>query len=47
METFREAMFLTVSREVDQRCFVIQPMYCPGPCQIFKNGLKSYRDLPF
>jgi threonyl-tRNA synthetase len=26
---------------------VIKPMNCPGHIQIFKNGLKSYRDLPF
>jgi len=26
---------------------VIKPMNCPGHVQIFKNGLKSYRDLPF
>jgi threonyl-tRNA synthetase len=47
METFREAMFLTEKREDDQRSFVIKPMNCPGHIQIFKNGLKSYRDLPF
>ncbi|MGC1353698.1 MAG: threonine--tRNA ligase, partial [Xanthobacteraceae bacterium] len=29
------------------RTFVIKPMNCPGHIQIFKNGLKSYRDLPF
>src|SRR5262249_56598446 len=27
--------------------FVIKPMNAPGHIQIFKNGLKSYRDLPF
>jgi threonyl-tRNA synthetase len=47
METFRESMFLTEKREDDQRSFVIKPMNCPGHIQIFKNGLKSYRDLPF
>jgi threonyl-tRNA synthetase len=26
---------------------VVKPMNCPGHIQIFKNGLKSYRDLPF
>jgi len=34
-------------REEDERTFVIKPMNCPGHIQIFKNGLKSYRDLPF
>src|SRR5271167_468460 len=47
METFREAMFLTQPREEDERVFVVKPMNCPGHIQIFKNGLKSYRDLPF
>jgi len=47
MATFRENMFLTQTREDDERTFVIKPMNCPGHIQIFKNGLKSYRDLPF
>jgi threonyl-tRNA synthetase len=47
METFRESMFLTQPREEDERVFVVKPMNCPGHVQIFKNGLKSYRDLPF
>jgi threonyl-tRNA synthetase len=47
MTTFREAMFLVQPREEDERTFVIKPMNCPGHIQIFKNGLKSYRDLPF
>jgi len=47
MATFRESMFLTQAREDDERVFVVKPMNCPGHIQIFKNGLKSYRDLPF
>src|SRR3981081_2774864 len=47
MATFRENMFLTQPREEDERLFVDKPMNCPGHIQIFKNGLKSYRDLPF
>src|SRR6516165_5867711 len=47
MATFRENMFLTQPREDDERVFVVKPMNCPGHIQIFKNGLKSYRDLPF
>jgi len=47
MATFRENMFLTQPREDDERTFVVKPMNCPGHIQIFKNGLKSYRDLPF
>jgi threonyl-tRNA synthetase len=46
MATFRESMFLTQPREDDERVFVVKPMNCPGHIQIFKNGLKSYRDLP-
>src|SRR6187455_1290381 len=47
MATFRENMFLTEPRTEDERTFVVKPMNCPGHIQIFKNGLKSYRDLPF
>jgi len=46
MEKFREMMFLTEKREDDERVYTIKPMNCPGHVQIFKNGLKSYRDLP-
>ena len=47
MATFRDSMFLVQPREEDDRTFVVKPMNCPGHIQIFKNGLKSYRDLPF
>ncbi len=30
----------------DTRTFALKPMNCPGHVQIFKHGLKSYRDLP-
>jgi threonyl-tRNA synthetase len=33
-------------KEADQRIFALKPMNCPGHVQIFKHGLKSYRDLP-
>ncbi len=46
MEKFREMMFLTEKREDDERVYAIKPMNCPGHIQVFKNGLKSYRDLP-
>ncbi len=32
--------------EADHRLFALKPMNCPGHVQIFKHGLKSYRDLP-
>ncbi|ACB95979.1 threonine--tRNA ligase [Beijerinckia indica] len=42
--TYRENMFITTTE--DERVFALKPMNCPGHVQIFKNGLKSYRDLP-
>jgi threonyl-tRNA synthetase len=44
--TYSDMMFLTAKREEDERVYVLKPMNCPGHVQIFKNGLKSYRDLP-
>jgi threonyl-tRNA synthetase len=32
--------------EADQRVFALKPMNCPGHVQLFKHGLRSYRDLP-
>jgi len=46
MEKYRDMMFLTEKREDEERQYVIKPMNCPGHVQIFKHGLKSYRDLP-
>ncbi len=37
-------MFIT---ESENRTYVIKPMNCPGHIQIFNQGLKSYRDLPY
>ncbi len=48
-ELFRENMFVAQSADdetEDKRLFAIKPMNCPGHVQIFKHGLKSYRDLP-
>jgi threonyl-tRNA synthetase len=42
-EKFREAMFIA---EAEERILAVKPMNCPGHVQIFKQGLKSYRDLP-
>jgi len=44
-ETFGENMF--TSHTEDERVFAIKPMNCPGHVQVFKNELRSYRDLPF
>lgn len=41
---YRENMYATET--VDDRVFAIKPMNCPGHVQIFKHGLKSYRELP-
>jgi threonyl-tRNA synthetase len=46
---FRENMFAARSAGEatdDDRVFAIKPMNCPGHVQIYKHGLKSYRDLP-
>lgn len=40
---YRENMFIT---ESEKRLFALKPMNCPGHIEIFKQGLKSYRDLP-
>ncbi|MEE8204040.1 MAG: threonine--tRNA ligase [Alphaproteobacteria bacterium] len=42
-EKFREHMFVA---ESDDRFLALKPMNCPGHVQIFRQGLKSYRDLP-
>jgi threonyl-tRNA synthetase len=42
-ENFRENMFVT---QAEDREFSVKPMNCPGHVQVFKQGLKSYRDLP-
>ena len=44
LEKFGENMFLT--QTPDQRRYAIKPMNCPGHVQIFKHGLRSYRELP-
>jgi len=43
-ENYGENMFTTVLP--DERVFCCKPMNCPGHVQIYKHGLKSYRDLP-
>tara|TARA_Y100001970_G_scaffold135700_1_gene167101 strand:+ start:9904 stop:11829 length:1926 start_codon:yes stop_codon:yes gene_type:complete len=43
-EKFGENMFTTDARE--DRVYAIKPMNCPGAVEVYKQGLKSYRDLP-
>jgi len=42
-EKYQENMFVT---ESEKRIFALKPMNCPGHIEIFRQGLKSYRDLP-
>ena len=44
VETFGENMFMT--HTPDERTFAIKPMNCPGHIQVFRQGLRSYRELP-
>ncbi|WP_293225370.1 threonine--tRNA ligase [Ottowia sp.] len=42
-DKYRENMFTT---ESEKREYALKPMNCPGHILIFKQGVKSYRDLP-
>ncbi|ETO28211.1 threonyl-tRNA synthetase [Reticulomyxa filosa] len=42
-QNYAENMFLF---DIEKQTFGLKPMNCPGHCLIFKNQLKSYRDLP-
>jgi len=44
-ESFGEHMFTTETE--DGRNYAIKPMNCPGHVQVFKQGITSYRDLPY
>ncbi len=43
-DNFRENMFIAESR--DDRVLAVKPMNCPGHVQIFRDRLRSYRELP-
>ncbi len=43
-DKFREQMFTS---EVDEKILAIKPMNCPCHVQIFKQGIRSYKELPF
>jgi threonyl-tRNA synthetase len=43
-ENFRENMFIAESR--DEKVLALKPMNCPGHVLIFRNRLRSYRELP-
>ncbi|MGH2716810.1 MAG: threonine--tRNA ligase [Thermoleophilaceae bacterium] len=40
---YRDNMYFT---DVEERPMGLKPMNCPAHCQIYKHGLRSYRDLP-
>ncbi|MBC7575448.1 MAG: threonine--tRNA ligase [Herminiimonas sp.] len=42
-ENYKENMFTT---ESENRAYALKPMNCPGHVQIFRSGMRSYRDLP-
>ncbi len=44
-DSFGDNMF--TSETVDGRMYAIKPMNCPGHVQVFKQGITSYRDLPY
>ncbi len=46
---YRETMFAVTSageETGDEQVFALKPMNCPGHVQLFKHGLRSYRELP-
>jgi threonyl-tRNA synthetase len=44
IETFGENMYMTTTP--DERVYAVKPMNCPGHIQVFRQGLRSYRELP-
>jgi len=43
-EKFGDSMFTTEAKE--DKIYALKPMSCPGAIQVYKQGIKSYRDLP-
>ncbi len=43
-EKFGDSMFTTEAKE--DKIYALKPMSCPGAVQVYKQGIKSYRDLP-
>ena len=44
--TFHQNMFIA-EVESENRTLAVKPMNCPGHIQVFKQGTKSYRELPY
>ena len=45
LEKFGDNMFTTITE--DKKEYAIKPMNCPGGIQVFRQGLRSYRELPY
>lgn len=45
-EHYKEGMFVLGDEAMDDEVFALRPMTCPFQYLIYKNGIKSYRDLP-
>ena len=43
---YKDGMFLIGDEAVDDEVYALRPMTCPFQYLIYKNGIKSYRDLP-
>lgn len=43
---YRDGMFILGEEDVDDGLKALRPMTCPFQYMIYKNGIKSYRDLP-
>ena len=45
LDKFGDNMFTTITE--DKKEYAIKPMNCPGGIQVFRQGLRSYRELPY
>ncbi len=45
LDKFGDNMFTTITE--DKKEYAIKPMNCPGGIQVFRKGLRSYRELPY
>ena len=45
LEKFGDNMFTTITE--DKKEYAIKPMNCPGGIQVFRQGLRSYKELPY
>lgn len=43
---YKDGMFIIGDEVMDDEVLALRPMTCPFQYMIYKNGLKSYRDLP-